>query len=403
LKKHLKIVLFLVHHGRGGSTIALLPYLEAFKLHDICVVSRRDDDGLRLLQPYVKKNIICKFPLTVNNTAMDEFETFWESLFKAIKDFVKLPIGVLVSMLILIKEKPDVVFIGDFPLLSVMISCIITQTKSVLLIQTSISENILKNDITAWCIGKVDIVIGITKMHIVQIKKYKSSHAIFMVIHNTIVELPDIQSQYGEYFKNLEIGTKKVILFFGGISKIKGTESFVKVALKVLENRNDISFIIAGPFNKHFKTKYATGTTTTDLDLTKIIIETINRSANKEKFRIIGETNHVNELIDHSAFQIVMNEYAHFSRPIIEGWARKKPTIASKDKYTEYIIDADINGLLIARNNIDGWVKAIDTLLDDAESVTQLGENGYEKYLNYYSMEQSMQQIKSILNNLEGN
>lgn len=387
----------MVHYGRGGSTIALLPFLQVMKEHEIVIVMRRDDDGAALLRNYCSKVIINSFPLTVNNTAMDEFLSPVEFAVKCLKDIVKIPLIPIISSRILAKERPDRVIIGDFPLIMVLLSCFFRSIPTIALIQTSISAFFPKKTITRWLLSTCDYVLGITKLHVDQVYIPNNSKTQYDVVHNTVIEIHSDPEEFSSYINSLQINTEKTVLFLGGISAIKGTLEFVEIALEILKERIDTTFIVAGPFHAAFTSPHGIGTEGGDTEFSAEVFNRIYSSGKSDYFRIIGETKFARDLIRFSSFQMITNAYPHFSRPVIEGWSQRKTTIAARDIFSEYLIDHSVNGLLIDHNNQKAWCDAVHSLLDDPNAANRLGSNGFEKFSREYGPEQTVAKLKTII------
>ena len=390
-------MVFLVHYGRGGSTIAMLPFVKALSDTRCILVTRRNDEGAALFAGDVAETIVCRFPLTLNVTGMDRFLTPGDALMKWVKDVVKAPVAFLIAIRLLMRVRPASIVIGDFPLLPVVAAAALLRIPAVVLVQTSVSEHPLKRRLVRSLLRNAKAVIGITDAHLDGLRSGSSGQTRYAVIPNTF--RPDVsEDREGKLFLDgIQIQGKKIVLFLGGVSRIKGTELFVKAASLVCAERDDVLFVIAGPFHRAQKSPYGVGTTDIDADVNARVFSSANAPSVRDRFRFIGETPHIGPLFMASEFHVVLNEYPHFSRPIIEGWAYRKPVVSVRDRFTAPLVTDGVNGLLVEPGNIEACRQAMTALLNDAERSRRMGEAGHEIYRQRFSPDAVTEPIRNIL------
>ena len=112
----------------------------------------------------------------------------------------------------------------------------------------------------------------------------------------------------------------------------------------------------------------------------------------------VGFTNNLYKEILQSEFLISPFSVEHFSRPIIEAFAHRKTAIGTDVEGMEEIIDNNINGIIIPKNNPKELAKAINNLIKNPNLITKLGESGYEKSKKIFSSK-NVNEIQKIYQN----
>jgi glycosyltransferase involved in cell wall biosynthesis len=92
-----------------------------------------------------------------------------------------------------------------------------------------------------------------------------------------------------------------------------------------------------------------------------------------------------------------------FGRTIIEAWSYEKPVIAFSVGGPKFIIDNNINGLLINEGDILGLANAINTLNNNNnESLRKkLGESGRTKVKDEFLVDANVLKLKKVLLDIE--
>lgn len=389
-------MVFLVHYGRGGSTIAMLPFVKALSGTRCILVTRRNDEGAALFAGVVSETVVCRFPLTLNVTGMDRFLAPGDALMKWVKDAVKAPVALLLALHLMMRVRPSVIVAGDFPLLPVVAAAALLRIPAVVLVQTSVSVHPVKRWLVRSLLRTTDAVIGITEAHLDGIRSEAPGRTRFAVIPNTF--RPDVsEDREGKLFlERIQIHGKKIVLFLGGVSRIKGTELFIRAASLICSERNDVLFVVAGPFHRAQTSPFGVGTSDIDADVNARVFSAADAPSVRDRFRFIGETPHIGALFQASEFHVVMNEYPHFSRPIIEGWAYRRPVVCVRDRFTEPLVTDGLNGLFVDPGNVDACRTAMTALLNDADRLRRMGEAGHDVYRQRFSPDSVTEPIRTI-------
>lgn len=88
-----------------------------------------------------------------------------------------------------------------------------------------------------------------------------------------------------------------------------------------------------------------------------------------------------------------------FGRTIIEGWSYSKPVISFNCGGPAYLIDNEVNGLLIDEGNIEKLALGIDYILSNAEVGTRLGAAGKEKVQDEFTVEVVLKRLFDVIRN----
>jgi len=389
-----KILIFLPSWGLGGSTIYLSQYVKYFisKNYDVYCVCRRKDSGSEYLNKIGAKNIFIHFPISLSLTDAkinNELHPY-----KLTLQVFKIFAGFFTAVFFIIKLNPNLVLIGDITLLQIFFSTKLLNRKDIVVIQTDIIQKKLRNYLIQKSLIYSNLIIGITKLHINQLNERVVNK---YFIPNTIIShCSNVSHKKLMIFDSLKIDTKYIFLFLGGISNIKGSYDFIKLANEIVKIRNDVSFILAGAYNRNFSTEYSKGSSISEYEYNQRVFKFIEKNGLKRKIKIIGETDFALKYIEKSTIVVSMNDYPHFSRPIIEAWSMKKAVIANDDKYSRNLIENGKNGFLANKFDLNDWINKCNLVLDNAELRNRLGNNGYEKFKKYYCEEKVMQKMNLV-------
>jgi glycosyltransferase involved in cell wall biosynthesis len=374
-----KVLIFPVWYGMGGSTMYVSQYVSYLvsNKYEVYVVCRKKDKGSSFLKDIGAKPVYIYFPFTLNFTALDELNN---SLKKILIDIIKLFGGFFISLSLLLIYRPGNLIIGEFCEIPVLLSSSLFRNKTICFFQTTISSNKWKRFILFRLLKNINHLVGITDLHTFDVP-YKDK----------ICTVPNFYPNIGISSTNilvdkLNLNGDRVVLFMGGVSKIKGTRQFIEIALELIKLRKDLCFVIAGSFHKSFQTKYGIGENDSEYDYNKDIFDMIGDFIDI-KFKFLGEINYTNNVLKHSALFISANTYPHFSRPIVEAWANKVPVVANEDLFTKYMCHDSDSILFIDFLHPDKSAIKINDLLNNTKNIEKQVSEGYCSYRTYYSQE----------------
>lgn len=184
--------------------------------------------------------------------------------------------------------------------------------------------------------------------------------------------LPDKSSIKEKY----KITTPFAVIMVATFSQNKDYERFFKVAKKVLETRNDVSFVGAGHFHRDNNSLY------------QKCLEITN---GHPKLIMTGLIFDVEALVNACDIGLLFsNTKFHgegISNAILEYMALEKPVIANDAGGTKEILRDGENGILITDETIDEIAKLISDLLDQPETRGKLGQSGQKLLENNFSIQ----------------
>ena len=155
-----------------------------------------------------------------------------------------------------------------------------------------------------------------------------------------------------------DISTTNIIGMFATFSKKKDYHTYIKAALLVLKEFDDISFLCVG---KGDSTNYQ-----------KLI-----PSKFSSKIIFLNNQIDVESLMNICNFTVLSTYTEGISNSIMESMALKKPVIATSGGGTNEIIIDDVNGYLIPKNSPFILSKKIIFLLNNPRIVYKFGLNSY--------------------------
>jgi len=190
-------------------------------------------------------------------------------------------------------------------------------------------------------------------------------------------------------FKPSKYNLRNEILFVGSINKseeYKSLEVLIKSILNVKSNIKDIKLIIVGSGDlvNYYKELIK------KLDLRRNIIFTGNLYGNK-----------LVKTYQSSNILILPSTKESFGMVLIEAMACKKPVIGSDIEGIPYVIDNGKDGLLVPPRNPKKLAEAIIKILKDPRLAKQMGENGYKKVKENFTLDTQINKMNEILKNLK--
>jgi len=130
-----------------------------------------------------------------------------------------------------------------------------------------------------------------------------------------------------------------------------------------------------------------------------IIANLLNELKSYNNVEIIGMQSDIIPFLDEIVCLVSPFKIPHFSRPIIEAFARRKPAIATRIRGMDEIIDDKINGLLVNPDNPQDLANAINKLVQNPALAKEYGDNGYKKAYELFS-QNNIKQFENIYDKL---
>jgi glycosyltransferase involved in cell wall biosynthesis len=172
--------------------------------------------------------------------------------------------------------------------------------------------------------------------------------------------------------QDLGIVTEYAVGMVGRLNNDKDHAAFVKAALLVLQQRNDVTFLAVGDGNLYSQVR-----------------DSIPGEF-KDRIRLTGQRDDVESIISLLDIGVLFsNTYLRegISNVIMEYMALGKPVIATLGGGNNEIVSDSLSGFLIPDNNIELIAEKIQFLLDSPATRNKMGEYGNHLVRTKYTIE----------------
>ena len=192
----------------------------------------------------------------------------------------------------------------------------------------------------------------------------------------------------------------KVILYLGGLSKIKGI-MFLLDSLTLLR-RQIPDFICLMPGSKigppaSWKGRIARRI----LPLfTKKAMKAIHKKKLEPLLRLMPYANNMTELMAASNVLVFPAVQAHFARPVIEAAAMAKPSVGSDIGGVNELIEDRLTGFLVKPDSPEALAGTLLELLSNPEEAERLGKNALRKAQIEFNAELQIKKITGIYDSI---
>ena len=178
--------------------------------------------------------------------------------------------------------------------------------------------------------------------------------------------------------------TSPVILFLGGISKEKGTDTILQAFEKLLKRQPNSYLIIAGAHPYEHDTRFALHYI---LSPSARYLEQIRTISKRLGNHVIytGPSRKIPSLIALSTVVVFPASVGHFARPIIEAACMAKPVIASALPPLQELVIDQTTGYLLPPHDIDAWTDHLEKIIIHPSLATKLGNHAYHLSTRYHS------------------
>lgn len=206
------------------------------------------------------------------------------------------------------------------------------------------------------------------------------------VIHNSIdvskwqnVNKDDVQKFKDQH----EIKNEKIIFFGGRLSYAKGARQILKILTKdgrKFDNIDNIKVLVVGE-NKKFKNQFITDAT--KLSLENNLIFTGWLDENQMKLAYYASDLIISPSICFDTFVLVN----------LEAMACKKPVITTCLGGSKEVVKHNQTGYIINPYEVDKITKYVIRLLSHPELAQQMGENGYQRVIQEFTLEKQVNKL----------
>ncbi len=176
----------------------------------------------------------------------------------------------------------------------------------------------------------------------------------------------------------------KIIAQIGSLIPVKGISTFIRSAEDFLSRqlKHKPVFLLIGSGHKEF---------------TQSLIETINYSPYKQFFYLLGQRDDISQILPEIDILIVASESEGFSRVIIEAMSAAKPIVSTRCGGPEDIIIDGETGFLVPLYDSHAISEKLLYLLDHPDFAITMGEKGYARVKQLYSMENYVSSIEKVI------
>lgn len=401
-----KKILFVDHDFNISGSIVSMSYLikEFVKNnYTVIVLTKGDEPEIKYLKSFGAQIIkYSRSPfksITLSLHISDKTMAFSKSWFKNLfKDIIYFFNGILLSVKVIRKVKPDLIYLneyvtipfGFYPKLKAI--PVFVHIRSLFIDQ--------KFNLRIFLLKKAlkfipDYCFAITEIEAKQVSDKLNKKSNIRIIPEFLG--PDdfnIPGNVTEIKNSLKIPeATKIIIFLGGINYIKGTINFIKSIEYININKFNVKFIIAGKIFCDPKVKSM-------FSYYNMCNEYLSKPNIKPHVKLLGTVTNIKDLLSVSDIVVSSSVLTHFSRPIIEAWAQKKAVIATDILHSQKLIDNEINGLIVKKDDPKELAEFIGRLLEDNKLSKLLGENGYLKAIKNFSAEINSKKIFDICDNI---
>jgi glycosyltransferase involved in cell wall biosynthesis len=179
-----------------------------------------------------------------------------------------------------------------------------------------------------------------------------------------------------------ELGIKEnelVLSIVGRLSKEKGHAIFIEAAQEVLKQNNNIKFLIIG-----------------DGPLRESLRAEVEKRKLTEKIIFTGIRQDMPEVYSMTDVLVNASFIEGLPMTILEAMAAQLPIIATKVGAIPQVIRHKENGLLLDAGDKETLVKAMRSLIDDAQMRNHLAQQAYRDVCEHFSVERMSEQYKQV-------
>jgi glycosyltransferase involved in cell wall biosynthesis len=220
------------------------------------------------------------------------------------------------------------------------------------------------NIFTRAVISSIDKIIAITPWEHSYLLRYGANKQQIIDLPNGTNILPKVASN--DFKKKLGLN-KKVVLFFGRYSPTKKPSDFVRMAKKIIAKRKDVDFVMIGPDEGEFSR--------------------VTKEAKSEKrIKVLGplrDKKEIAKMYQASDVYVLPSYREGLPLTIFEAMAYGLPIVATPVNGVPYEVKNNVNGFLVSVGDIDGFVQAVEKILDHPSLAKKFAANNIKKAKNY--------------------
>ena len=235
-------------------------------------------------------------------------------------------------------------------------------------------KNLIYKNLNYFSLKGIDYYIGVSESFREMLIDRKFDPDRVMTVYNGIniqeVEAAKINENFLEEHGIITDENTLKVGILARLYPVKGVDVFIKAAHKVLQERQDVEFFIAG-----------------DGDERENLLKLSRELGVDDKVHLLGYIRNPYSFINQIDINTNTSYSESFPYVILEGGVFKKPIVASNVGGIKDIVTDGETGFMFEPGDIDSLAKHILTLTEDEELRKTLGNNLYNKISKHYSSE----------------
>ncbi|WP_069648883.1 glycosyltransferase family 4 protein [Caloranaerobacter ferrireducens] len=192
-------------------------------------------------------------------------------------------------------------------------------------------------------------------------------------VYNGIDFNNDIKIEPKELFLKsfgIDAKDKTIVGIMGRLETVKDHETFVKAAIKVLETRKDVIFLVAGSGPEE-----------------KRLSQLVKEYGLQESIYFLGFVKEPYSFFNAIDINVLTSKSESFPYVVLEGARMKKPILCTNVGGLGDLVIDGVNGYLFEVGDILSLSNYINFLLDNRSKIEELGENLYKNVIDRFSLE----------------
>lgn len=233
-------------------------------------------------------------------------------------------------------------------------------------------KNIVYKNINLLSLKSIDYYIGVSKkFHDMMVERGFQSDKVFTIYNGIDVKNVPKTIKKEDFLKKYGIETDENTVVVGILARlhpVKGVDVFLRGAKKVLEQRDDVIFLIGGDGIEKDN-----------------LIELANDLGISEKVYFLGFIEKPYDFLNSLDINTITSFSESFTYTILEGGILKKPIVASNVGGLNDLVIENKTGLLFEAGNEELLCQKLLKLIDNKEMRTRFGNNLYQSICDKFS------------------
>ncbi len=249
-----------------------------------------------------------------------------------------------------------------------------------------------RSGFTLWLTDRMDAVLAMCKASASYLHR-KPDAIIYHGVKTDVYEPAKDKSAAWQALnllpENSTIG-KQGIAILGRVRKQKGVHLFVESCIAILKDKPDYTAVIVGSIS-------ASNETFVNELQTKIA-----HAGLSERIVFAGEQNFsdIPKIFSSLSLVVALSENEGFGLTILEAMSSGAAVLASEAGAWPEVVRQGVDGYVVPINDLSAVTDKMSLLLDDEDKLMQMGRDGRERVLEYYSVEREAKELVSFFRTL---